>query len=211
MRRRCRRSPLLRKLPQLLGQISRRTLQAGIRSRHTAVDAGKLQEITDKLTTYPDDFAIHPKVQKLLEQREEMGYGKLPLDYGMAEALAFGSLAGGRCSRAALPDRTRVAEPSTIATRCLIDTENEKEYVPLCHIRPGQARFEIYNSIFLKPRCWASNMASAATILTALRCGKRSSATSPTARRSSSTSLLWPVKTNGDLLSGLVHVAAARL
>ena len=40
-----------------------------------------LREITDGLTKYPEDFHIHPKVQKLLEQRREMGYGKRPLDY----------------------------------------------------------------------------------------------------------------------------------
>ena len=52
----------------------------------------KLTRLTEKLTTYPDNFAIHPKVKKLLEQREKMGTGKLPVDYGMAKALAFGSL-----------------------------------------------------------------------------------------------------------------------
>ncbi|HET9837495.1 MAG TPA: thiamine pyrophosphate-dependent enzyme, partial [Candidatus Angelobacter sp.] len=58
----------------------------------TAVAEDQLRRITEKLTTYPEGFAIHPKVKKLLEQREKMGTGKLPIDYGMAEALAFGSL-----------------------------------------------------------------------------------------------------------------------
>ena len=39
-----------------------------------------LHEITDALVKYPEDFNIHPKVQKLLEQRREMGYGKRPVD-----------------------------------------------------------------------------------------------------------------------------------
>ena len=43
----------------------------------------------------------------------------------------------------------------------------------------------------------ASNTASAATIPKRWFCGKRSSAILPTARRSSSTSSLWRVKTNG--------------
>ncbi len=54
-----------------------------------------------RLTQYPEDFHIHPKVQKLLEQRREMAEGKRPLDYGMAEALAFGSLALSRHRRSA--------------------------------------------------------------------------------------------------------------
>ena len=59
----------------------------------TGLPAEKLHQITDGLVKYPEDFNIHPKVQKLLEQRREMGYGKRPLDFGMAEALALGSLA----------------------------------------------------------------------------------------------------------------------
>ncbi|MGZ7084604.1 MAG: thiamine pyrophosphate-dependent enzyme, partial [Candidatus Angelobacter sp.] len=84
-------SPVLRKLPAYWDKYSGGRYKAEYEVA-TAVDAGKLQEITEKLTTYPDGFAIHPKVKKLLEQREKMGSGKLPVDYGMAEALAFGSL-----------------------------------------------------------------------------------------------------------------------
>src|SRR5579864_9330552 len=58
----------------------------------TALSAEALREITEPLTTYSGDFHIHPKVKKLLEQRAEMGAGKRPVDYGMAEALAFASL-----------------------------------------------------------------------------------------------------------------------
>ena len=45
-----------------------------------------------KLGEYPADFHIHPKVAALLKQRQEMALGKRPIDYGMAEALAFASL-----------------------------------------------------------------------------------------------------------------------
>src|SRR5260370_20086399 len=59
----------------------------------TGVARDQLAELTERLTTYPEGFHIHPKVKKLLEQRQEMGRGKKPVDYGMAEALAFASLA----------------------------------------------------------------------------------------------------------------------
>jgi len=74
-----------------------------------------------------------------------MGYGKRPLDYGMAEALAFGSLAlQGTPIRLSGQDSRR----GTFNQRhsVLIDIIDEKEYVPLCHLAPGQARVEIYNS-----------------------------------------------------------------
>jgi 2-oxoglutarate dehydrogenase E1 component len=112
---------------------------------NTGLPASELQRITDALTKYPEDFHIHPKVQKLLEQRREMGYGKRPLDYGMAEALAFGSLASqGIPIRLSGQDSRR----GTFNQRhsVLIDIVDEKEYVPLCHLGPGQARVEIYNS-----------------------------------------------------------------
>ena len=74
-----------------------------------------------------------------------MGYGKRPLDYGMAEALAFGSLAlQGTPIRLSGQDSRR----GTFNQRhsVLIDIVDEKEYVPLCHLAPDQARVEIYNS-----------------------------------------------------------------
>ncbi len=112
---------------------------------NTGLPASELQRITDGLTSYPADFHIHPKVQKLLEQRREMGYGKRPLDYGMAEALAFGSLAlQGTPIRLSGQDSRR----GTFNQRhsVLIDIVDEKEYVPLRHLAPNQARVEIYNS-----------------------------------------------------------------
>src|SRR5271169_3183704 len=111
----------------------------------TGLSPTELQRITDGLTKYPEDFHIHPKVQKLLEQRREMGYGKRPVDYGMAEAVAFGSLAlQGTPIRLSGQDSRR----GTFNQRhsVLIDIIDEKEYVPLCHLAPNQARVEIYNS-----------------------------------------------------------------
>ena len=112
----------------------------------TAVAEDKLRRIAGKLTTYPEGFSIHPKVKKLLEQREKMGAGKMPLDYGMAEALAFGSLlVEGIPVRLSGQDSRR----GTFNQRhsVLIDTENEQEYVPLSHLSPDQAWFEAYNSV----------------------------------------------------------------
>jgi 2-oxoglutarate dehydrogenase E1 component len=112
----------------------------------TAVSEDKLRQITGKLTSYPEGFAIHPKVKKLLEQREKMGTGKSPIDYGMAEALAFGALlTEGVPVRLSGQDARR----GTFNHRhsVLVDTENENEYVPLSNLAPDQAWFNAYNSI----------------------------------------------------------------
>jgi 2-oxoglutarate dehydrogenase E1 component len=137
--------PLLRQLPSYWDKFEGGRYDPAYEVP-TAVAEEKLRQITARLVSYPGDFAIHPKVKKLLEQREKMGTGKLPVDYGMAEALAFGSLVmEGIPVRLSGQDSRR----GTFNHRhsVLIDVENEQEYVPLCHVSPKQAWFEAYNSI----------------------------------------------------------------
>jgi len=97
------------------------------------------------LSTAPQGFHVHPKIKRLLEQRGEMAHGKRPVDYGMAEALAFGSLLRtGTPVRLTGQDTRRGTFNQRHAV--LVDVENEDTYIPLCHLGPGQARFEVYNS-----------------------------------------------------------------
>src|SRR2546426_3809817 len=136
--------PSLRELPRYWDNYN-----GGRHKPQYEVDPGlaaeELLETTERLTTYPAAFHIHPKIKKLLEQRAEMGTGKRPVDYGMAEALAFGSLV-----KAGVRARLSGQDPrrGTFNQRhsMLVDIENEQEYVPLEHIADGQARCEIYNS-----------------------------------------------------------------
>ena len=112
----------------------------------TGLSPERVEEITRGLTTYPGDFHIHPKIKKLLEQREEMGRGKRPIDYGMAEALAFGSLlTTGTPIRFSGQDSQRGTFNQRHAV--LVDTQNENRHIPLENLSPDQAKFEIYNSI----------------------------------------------------------------
>ncbi len=111
----------------------------------TGVDSTRLGEVAAALTRYPEGFAIHPKVKKLLEQRSEMGRGSRPVDFGMAEALAFGTLLlEGIPVRLSGQDTRRGTFNQRHAV--LIDTQSEAEYVPLEHLAPGQAQVEIYDS-----------------------------------------------------------------
>ncbi len=111
----------------------------------TAVPQQELTSIGTALTTPPQGFHVHPKVQKLLEQRREMAQGKRVLDYGMAEALAFGSLL-----KQGVPVRLtgQDSRRGTFNQRhsALIDIETEEEYVALQHLSADQAWCEIYNS-----------------------------------------------------------------
>jgi 2-oxoglutarate dehydrogenase E1 component len=111
----------------------------------TGVAPEELTRLGLKLCEYPEGFHIHPKVAALLKQRQEMALGKRLIDYGMAEALAFASLvSSGIPVRMSGQDSRR----GTFSHRhaCLIDVEDESEYMPLQHISPNQARIEIHNS-----------------------------------------------------------------
>ncbi|MBV8207533.1 MAG: 2-oxoglutarate dehydrogenase E1 component [Acidobacteria bacterium] len=112
----------------------------------TGIPLEQAKRLGERLASYPQGFNIHPKIKRLLQQRAEMAACRRPLDYGMAEALAFASLlVTGVPVRLSGQDSRR----GTFNQRhsVLIDTENEAEYVPLEHLEPGQARCEIYNSI----------------------------------------------------------------
>ena len=111
----------------------------------TGVPESELTTIGEAVASYPKGFHIHPKVKKLLEQRLEMARGKRAIDYGMAEALAFGSLVKqGTPVRLTGQDTRRGTFNQRHAA--LMDIETETEYVPLEHVSPKQAWFEVYNS-----------------------------------------------------------------
>jgi 2-oxoglutarate dehydrogenase E1 component len=112
----------------------------------TGLTAEEIGKISEGITSYPTGFHIHPKIKKLLEQRLEMGEGKRAFDYGMAEAVAIGSLlkqgvpvrlSGQDCQRGTFNQRHSV----------LVDIENEEHFIPLNHLTGDQAKFEVYNSI----------------------------------------------------------------
>lgn len=59
---------------------------------NTKFDLKTLKQIGEKIGSYPETFTPHPKLIKLLEARKNMGTGKEPMDWGMGEMLAIGSL-----------------------------------------------------------------------------------------------------------------------
>jgi 2-oxoglutarate dehydrogenase E1 component len=136
--------PRLRQLPSYWSPYKRGCYDSAYEV-DTGVPAERLGELADLLTSYEENFAIHPKVKKLLEQRAEMGHSKRPVDFGMSEALAFGTLLlAGTPVRLTGQDTRR----GTFSQRhaALVDTRTGTEYVPLEHLSSGQARCEIYNS-----------------------------------------------------------------
>jgi len=114
----------------------------------TAVEASLLQSLSRKMCQVPENFSLHPKVAKLLEERLKMvgADSKIPtIDWGMGEHLAYATLLlEGKDVRISGQDVCR----GTFSHRhaALIDQKNEESYSPLSHLKEGQGQFAIYNS-----------------------------------------------------------------
>jgi 2-oxoglutarate dehydrogenase E1 component len=150
------------------------------------------EALAQRLTDIAEGFALHSRVKKIIEDRAAMGEGKLPVDWGMAENLAYASLLvsgyGVRISgedvgrgtffhRHAVPSTTRTATNWDIGT-----------YHPLKNLQEKQAAFQCFDSVLSEEAVLAFEYGYATANPYELVSGKASSATSPTARRSSSTS-----------------------
>ncbi|HVO87736.1 MAG TPA: 2-oxoglutarate dehydrogenase E1 component, partial [Casimicrobiaceae bacterium] len=58
----------------------------------TRVPMERLKQLGVKATTVPPNFKLHPRVEKVMADRRAMLEGKLPVDWGMGEILAYATL-----------------------------------------------------------------------------------------------------------------------
>jgi 2-oxoglutarate dehydrogenase E1 component len=116
------------------------------RRGQTGLPLGRLKEIGATLSAVPDGFNVHKTIQRFMDARRKMVETGEGIDWAMGEALAFGSLldeghrvrlSGQDCERGTFSQRHSV----------LIDQETEARYKPLNHIRDGQGRYEVINSM----------------------------------------------------------------
>ena len=138
--------PVLSKLPEYWSPYRGGELSDADRQLSTGISAERVLELSRLSNSYPAGFHIHPKVQKLYEQRIEMAEGKRLFDYGAAELLAYASLlTTGTPVRLVGQDSQR----GTFNQRhsVLVDTETEVRYAALDHLTDTQARFEVHNSL----------------------------------------------------------------
>ena len=109
------------------------------------VDAAALQAIGRALSTVPKGFTHHPRLKRLLDARRDMVDGKRPIDWGMGELLAYGTLCWeGFHVRFSGQDSSRGTFSHRHAN--FVDVENGKDYQPLQHLKADQGQFNIYDS-----------------------------------------------------------------
>ena len=109
----------------------------------TAVARDRLVALNEQLLTFPDGFQVHPKLLKQLERRRDRLEDGI--DWGHAEALAFGSLlVEGIPIRLSGQDTER----GTFSHRHLVlhDVETGETYSAMQNLPDAGASFEIYNS-----------------------------------------------------------------
>jgi 2-oxoglutarate dehydrogenase E1 component len=137
--------PVLRELPPYWDRFTGGRFRSAFEVS-TGLSETELARLSKKLVEVPDGFHLHVKVERLLQQRAEMGRGERPADFAMAEALAFASLVDtGWYVRLTGQDSKR----GTFNQRhsALVDFETGKEYLPLQHFGEKQGRFECYDSM----------------------------------------------------------------
>ncbi|UOO92716.1 2-oxoglutarate dehydrogenase E1 component [Vitreoscilla stercoraria] len=116
----------------------------------TALPAADIQRLSEKLIQVPADFQLHNTVKKLLESRKKMGVGEMPIDWGMAENLAYASLVtNGNGVRISGEDSGR----GTFSHRHAVFHDQSREkwdagaYIPLRNMSENQANFMVIDSI----------------------------------------------------------------
>ncbi|QDU94999.1 2-oxoglutarate dehydrogenase E1 component [Lignipirellula cremea] len=112
---------------------------------NTGVKREQAALLLNKLSDTPEDFHLHPKLERLVELRREMARDEKPLDWSAAEALALASLSvDGYPIRISGQDSQR----GTFSQRhaVLHDVETGRPYNRFQHLSPNQASFEIVNS-----------------------------------------------------------------
>jgi 2-oxoglutarate dehydrogenase E1 component len=112
----------------------------------TGVSLDRLRQIGERITAAPEGFSVHKTILRFLENRRAAIKAGEGIDWSTAEALAFGSLLDdGFPVRLSGQD----SERGTFSQRhsALIDQQTEARYIPLNHIRDGQARYEVINSM----------------------------------------------------------------
>ncbi len=134
------------KLEQSWKKLRRSKVEDFDYSPVSSIDKEAMAAIGKALSTVPSDFKPIKQISKVLAEREEIFKGEKPFNWSAAELLAYGSILNeGKWIRFSGQDVQR----GTFSHRhaVLHDIENNVKYNNLEHIKDGQGKFEIYNSL----------------------------------------------------------------
>ncbi|TBW12734.1 2-oxoglutarate dehydrogenase E1 component [Azotobacter chroococcum subsp. isscasi] len=137
-------------------------------ARHdTSYDLKTLQELNARLLQIPEGFVVQRQVGKILEDRDRMGAGGMPINWGCAETLAYATLLKeGHPVRITGQDVGR----GTFSHRhaALHNQKDASRYIPLQNLYEGQPTFELYDSFLSEEAVLAFEYGYATTTPNAL-------------------------------------------
>ena len=112
----------------------------------TTIDKKRVEAMAEAITRIPDEFKLHSRVQRIIDDRVKMGQGELLMDWGFAETMAHASLlTEGYSVRIAGQDSGRGTFFHRHAR--VFNQDDCEPYVPLQQLAEDQQPFYIYDSL----------------------------------------------------------------
>ena len=111
----------------------------------TAISPLLVSRLTERFTTVPEHFTLHPTVVKIIENRKRMGAGEVEMDWGYAETLAYATLLD-----AGFPVRISGQDSGRgtfFHRHAVVHNQDDGDtYLPLQHLNATQPSFLVINS-----------------------------------------------------------------
>jgi 2-oxoglutarate dehydrogenase E1 component len=137
-------------------------------ARHdTSFDLKTLQTLAEKLLEFPESFVMQRQVAKIMEDRQRMTAGAMPINWGYAENLAYATLLHeGHPIRITGQDVGR----GTFSHRhaALHNQKDGSTYLPLKNLATDQPRFQLFDSFLSEEAVLAFEYGYATTMPHAL-------------------------------------------
>ncbi|MFT5113437.1 MAG: 2-oxoglutarate dehydrogenase E1 component, partial [Parasphingorhabdus sp.] len=112
----------------------------------TQMDVERIQATGKQLTTFPDGFELHARIKKIMQDRQKMAAGEMPMDWGFAETMAYaGLIQDGFTVRLSGQDCGRGTFFHRHAT--VLNQINGETLVPLRSISDDPNQFLVINSL----------------------------------------------------------------
>jgi 2-oxoglutarate dehydrogenase E1 component len=115
-------------------------------SANTGLPEAELGRLTSLITTVPAAHKLHPRVQRIMEERRRMAAGEVGCDWGFAENLAYASLLAADFHVRLIGQDSR---RGTFFHRhaALIDQTTGDAFVPLAHVSSDPRAFTVADSL----------------------------------------------------------------
>ena len=112
----------------------------------TSLSQTYVKDIVKRLYSLPENLAVHPAVNRILDDRKKMAANKSSMDWGFAETVAYASLVEEGCPiRLSGQDSGR---GTFFHRHAIIHDQNDgSSYTPLQHLGKDQADFVVIDSL----------------------------------------------------------------